>query len=156
MFNANLQKQLLSDFEKKSKIKSQEYSKFISDKMALMTIIYGQCTKATKTKINLGTAYKTDSQDGNLIKFLKQVRTVCFGSNDKGLSFGPYKQVVTVKLMNNNSNNKPHDLHGFKEKVKIKYDTVKAITRKFPNGTAAMMTLLTAAAPPLDWAHIVR
>ena len=62
------------------------------------------------------TIYNTDCQAGNLIKFLKQVRTVCFGSNDKGLSFGPYKQVGAVKLMNNCSNNKPYDPHGFKER----------------------------------------
>ena len=39
-----------------------------------------------------------------------------------------------------------------KKEVKIKYNAVKAITGKFPNGTAAMMTLLTAVAPPLDLA----
>ena len=51
-----------------------------------------------------------------------------------------------------NSNNKLHDPHGFKEEVKIKYDSVKAITKKIPNATAAMMALLGAAVPLLDWA----
>ena len=55
-----------------------------------------------------------------------------------------------MKQLNNNSNNKPNDPHGFKEEVKIKYNAVKEITRKFPNGTAAMMTLFAAVAPPLD------
>ena len=55
--------------------------------------------------------------------------------------------------MNNYSNNKPHDPHGFKEEVKIKYDAVKAITGKFPNGTAAMTALLAAAPPVIDWAE---
>ena len=32
-----------------------------------------------------------------------------------------------MKLMNNYSNNKPHNPHGFKEEVKIKYDAVKAV-----------------------------
>ena len=78
-------------------------------------------------------------------------RTVCFGSNNRGLSFEPYKQVVAVKLMNNYSNNKPHDPHGFKEEVNIKHDTVKAVIRKFPNGKGVMIKLLEATVPSLDW-----
>ena len=53
--------------------------------------------------------------------------------------------------MNNYSNNKLHDPHGFKEKVKIKYNTVKAIAGRFPNGTATMMTLLENNVPALTW-----
>ena len=45
--NANLQKQLLSDYERNSKLKSQEYSKFLQDKKSLITILYGQCDEAT-------------------------------------------------------------------------------------------------------------
>ena len=40
--NANLLKQLLLEFYKKSKIKSQEFSKFTANKKALMTIMFGQ------------------------------------------------------------------------------------------------------------------
>ena len=76
---------------------------------------------------------------------------IIFGDDDGDLSYTPYKQVVTVKLLNNFSNNKLHDPHGFKEEVKIKYNSVKAITGKFPNGTAAMMVLLAAETIPLDW-----
>ena len=57
VFDANLQKYILLDFNQKSKIKSQEYSKSIADKKALMTIIYGQCNEVTKTKIALGASY---------------------------------------------------------------------------------------------------
>ena len=39
--NANLQKQLLSDYERNSKNKSQEYNKFLADKKSLITIFYG-------------------------------------------------------------------------------------------------------------------
>ena len=53
--------------------------------------------------------------------------------------------------MKNFNNNKPHDPHGFKKEVKIKYDAGKAIAGKFPNDTAAMMALLGAAVPALDW-----
>ena len=142
VFDTNLQKQLLSDFNQKSKIKSQEYSKFIANKKALMTIIYGQCDEASKTKIAPGRTYEANNQDGILIEFLKRLRTVCFGSNDGGLSLGPYEQVIAVKSMNNYSNNRPHDPHSFKEQVKIKYDAIKAVIEKFPNGTGAMMELL--------------
>ena len=62
----------------------------------------------------------------------------------------PYKQVIAVKLMNNYSNNKPHDPHGFKEEVKIKYDVVKTVAGRFLNETAAMMELLGAAVPAID------
>ena len=131
VLNANLQKQLLSEFDQKSKIKSQEFSKFVADKKALMTIIFRQCNKATKTEISLGANYNAHRQAGNLIEFLNQLHTVCFRSDDGGLSYGPYKQVIEVKLMNNYSNNKPHDYHGFKEEVTIKYDAIKAVAGRF-------------------------
>ena len=54
--------------------------------------------------------------------------------------------------MNNFSNNKLYAPHDYKEEVKIKYDFVRAIAGKFPNGTAAMMLLLAVAVPALDWA----
>ena len=78
--------------------------------------------------------------------------TVCFGSNNGGLPFGPYKQVVAVESLNNFSNNKPHDPHGFKEEIKIKFNAVKAVVGKFSNGTGSMMELLKAEVPTLDWA----
>ena len=56
-----------------------------------------------------------------------------------------------MKSLNNFSNNKPHDPHGFKEEIKIKYDDVKAVAGRFPNGTAAMLELLRAERLALDW-----
>ena len=53
--------------------------------------------------------------------------------------------------MNDYSNNTLYDPHGFKEEVKIKYHVIKAIAGKFPNGTAAMMALLGATVPAIDW-----
>ena len=52
--NVNLQKQLLSEYERNSKDKSQEYSKFLRDKKILTTILFWQCDKATQTEIALG------------------------------------------------------------------------------------------------------
>ena len=94
-----------------------------------------------------------DSQDENIIEFLKRVHTVCFGRDNRGSSFGPYKQVVLVKSLNNFSNNKTHDSNGFKEKIKIKFNAVKAVVEKFPNGTEAMTKLLKAKPIPLTWAN---
>ena len=45
--DANLQKQLLSEYEHNSKNKSQEYSKFLADKKSLITILFGQYDEAT-------------------------------------------------------------------------------------------------------------
>ena len=108
-------------------------------------LIFGQCDEATKTKIALGENYAVDHQVGRLVEFLNRLHTVCFGSDDNGLSYGPYKQVIVVKSMNNYTNNEPYNLHDFKEQVKIKYEATKAIVRKFPNGTIALMKLLSKA-----------
>ena len=54
--------------------------------------------------------------------------------------------------MNNYSDNKPHDPHGFKEEVKIKYNVVRTEAKRVPNLTAAMLELLGAAVPPIDLA----
>ena len=51
VFDANLQKELLLEYKRNSKNKSQEYAKFLTDKKALITTIFGQCDEATKTKI---------------------------------------------------------------------------------------------------------
>ena len=91
-----------------------------------------------------------DRNTGRLLAFIERIRTVCFGGDDDGLSYGPYNQVVAIKLMNNYSNNKPYDPHDFKEQVKIKYKATKAIVRKFSNGTAALIDILNKAEAPLD------
>ena len=139
VFNPNLQKQLLSDYNQKSKLKLQEWSKLTADKKSLITIIFGQCDDATRTEIALGTNYKKDCEDGNLINFLTRLQTVCYGSEDRGLSFKPYKNVVVVKSLNNFSNAKPNDPHGFKEELKIKYNAILAVVGKFQNGTGPML-----------------
>ena len=73
VFDANLQKQLLFKYKQNSKNKSLEKAKFLVDKKALITIIFGQCDEATKTEIALGTTYTADPQAGNLVKFINQL-----------------------------------------------------------------------------------
>ena len=92
-FNANFQKELLLEYKRDSKNKSQEYTKFLVDKKALITISFGQCDEATKTEIALREIYDADCQAKKLSVFIEQTRTVCFGSNDGCLSYGPYKKL---------------------------------------------------------------
>ena len=125
--DANLQKQLLSECKRNSKLKSQEYSKFLQDIKSLITILYGQCDEATQTEIALEDSYTDDRNEERLLAFVDWLCAICFGGNDGGLSYPPYKQVVAVKSLNTYTNNKPQDPCGFKEQVKTKYKVTKAI-----------------------------
>lgn len=51
VLDANLPEEQLLEYKRNSKNKSQEYAKFLTDKKALITTIFGQCDEATKTKI---------------------------------------------------------------------------------------------------------
>ena len=148
VFNLYLLKQLLSEHNMKCKLKLQEWFKLTADKKSLMTIIYGQCDDAIRTEIALGDNYKITLANTELIRFLAILQTVCYRSDDGGVSFKPYKNVVVVKSLNNFSKAKPNDPHGFKEELKIKYDAVLAVVGKFPNGTGPMLELLKAEATP--------
>ena len=118
--NVNLQKQLLLKYKRNSQIKSQEYSKFLQDKKSVCTILYGQCDEATQTEIALGDNYTEDRDEGRLLAFIERLRAICFGGNNGGLSYPPYKQVVAIKSLNTYTNNEVHDPNGFKGQVKIK------------------------------------
>ena len=115
-----------------------------------MTIIFGQCNDPTRTKIALGTTYKTDCQDGSIISFLARLWTVCYGNDDGGLSIKPYKNVMTAKSLNNFSIVNPNDRHGFKEEFKTKHNSILAVVRKFQNRTDPIMELLKAEKRPFD------
>ena len=84
-----------------------------------MTITYGQCDNATRTEISIGARYKAICDDAEFINFLALVRKVCFGSNDGGLSFKPYKITMAMKSLNNFTNANPSDPHGFKEELDV-------------------------------------
>ena len=85
-FNANLQKKLLAEYEQKSDIKSKEQSKLIANKQSLITILFGQCNDATRTKMDIGTTYKADCGAGNLINFLTRLQTISYKRNGGVLS----------------------------------------------------------------------
>ena len=54
VLDANIQKQLLAEYEQKSKVKSQQWAKPLSDKKPLINILFGQWDDATRTEIALG------------------------------------------------------------------------------------------------------
>ena len=60
VYDAILQKELLLEYKRGSKNKSQEYAKFLADKKALITILFGKCDEASKTKIALGATYTAE------------------------------------------------------------------------------------------------
>ena len=60
---------------------------------------------------------------------------------------------MALKSLNNFTNVKPNNPYGFKENLKIKYDAVLAIVRKFLNCTGPMIELLKAESTPLTWAN---
>ena len=100
VFGANPQKELLSEYKRNSNNKSRVYAKFLADKKALITILFGQYDEPTKTKIALGAICAADRQAGRFSAFIKQMRTVCFGGDEGGLLYRPYKQIVAIKLLN--------------------------------------------------------
>ena len=98
------------EYKRNSKNKSQESTKFLADKKSLITILFGQCDKATQNKIALGANYTEDCNARRLLVFIERTRTVCFGGDDGGLSYGPYTQVVVIKSLNTYINNNPMTL----------------------------------------------
>ena len=69
--DANLQKELLSEYEYSCKNKCQEYSKFLVDKKSLITILFRQCDEATQTEIALRATYIADYNAGRLLAFIE-------------------------------------------------------------------------------------
>ena len=90
-------------------------------------ILFGQFDGVTQTEIALGDTYTVSRGEGRLLAFIERLRSICFGGDDGGLSYAPYKQVVAIKSFDTNINNDPNDPHGFKEQVKIKYEATKSI-----------------------------
>ena len=64
-----------------------------------MTLICGQCKGATLTVLALGSTYKDNCNDENLVAFLDQLRYVYDKSDAGGLSYKLYKIVVVIKLV---------------------------------------------------------
>ena len=137
--NANLQTTAIIGIQTQFKTQVSRVLQVHWDIKTLITIIFGQCDEATQTEIALGDNYAADRDEGMLLSFLERVHPICFGGNDGGLTYLPYKQVVAVKSLNTYTNNQVHDPNGLKEQVKIKYEATKTIVGRFSNGTATLM-----------------
>ena len=79
---ANFQKEIIFEYERNSKKKSQEYFKFLTDKKSLIIISFKQCDKATQIEISLGATHTVVRKTGRLLAFIEQTGTVCFGGDD--------------------------------------------------------------------------
>ena len=74
VFDANLQKQLLSKHNLEFKVEQQEWAKHIANKKVVMTLISRQCDNATLTELALRTTYGVNCNKENLIKFHNRLK----------------------------------------------------------------------------------
>jgi len=141
--NPNLQEELLSAYERKRKLQEKKWDALQENKKALITIIRGQLDAGTKNELEVSTGYDTAVTNGDIITILKNLRAICYGNDDGGISLKAYKAVLAVKSLNNFTNQKPHDPHTFKDDLIAKYQATLSLTNRFPNGTVFMETLLS-------------
>ena len=69
--DANLQKELLSEYKRNSQNKTQEYTKFLADKKSLIMMLFGQCDEANQTEIAFGANCTEDQVAGRLLVFIE-------------------------------------------------------------------------------------
>ena len=85
-------------------LKQIEWYKYTVDKKAIMTLVCGQCDKVMLSELALGTTNEADHNAGNFVNFLCQLQVICFQNNDGGLSYTPYKGVITLKSLHDFTN----------------------------------------------------
>ena len=71
IFDENLQKQLISEYEIQHHLKKTQWYKYIADEKVIMTLACGQCYEATLTKLALGAMYEVNCDAGNLVNCLE-------------------------------------------------------------------------------------
>ena len=71
--------------------------------------------KQPRPKFIFRVNYTEQRDAGRILAFIERLRSICFGGDDGGLLYGPYKQVVAIKLLNTYTNKDPNDPHSFKE-----------------------------------------
>ena len=87
------------------------------------------------------------------MNFLNQIQVIYYKNDDCGLSYTPYKGVVTIKSLYNFTNPRPEDPYGYKKELNVKYSARTAIAVKFPNATGFLEYLLAKEETPLSWNH---
>lgn len=141
--NPNLQEQLLSDYDRKRKMEDKKWENMQENKKSLIAIIHGQLDLGTKNEMEISPGYEAAVENGNIVTIIQNLRRLCYGDDDGGMLFKPYKAVLAVKALGNFANSKPHDPHTFKDELKTKFQATLAITNQFPNGTIFMEHLLS-------------
>ena len=134
-----LKEELLDEWRSKKKSEDTKWDKYKENKNSLITLIMGQLDEGTSNELELSPGYKKAIEDGDILNIIRNLRAICYGNYDGGLSYTPYKAVVAVKSLNNyQPPNKYTDPHVFKEEIKTKYQATLAMTGRFPNGTKFM------------------
>lgn len=139
----NLQEKLLSEYDRKRKLEEKKWDTMQDNKMSLITIIRGQLDLGTKNELEVFEGYELAMTNSDVLNILSKLRTICYGDDDGGLSFKPYKAALAVKTLNNFMNKKLHDQHAFKDELKTRFQATLALTNRFPNGTIFMEHLLS-------------
>ena len=138
----------MKEYDRKNKYEHTRWNKCQEDKSALITIIHGQLDDGTKNNLELSPEYEKAVVNADLVTVIKILRKICYGTDDGGMSFKPYKATVAVKSLNNFTNPKTSNPHKFKDELKTKYKGTLAIANRFPNGTVYMEEMLSRHDPP--------
>ena len=134
-----LKEELLGDWKSTKKFEDAKWNKCQENKRSLITLIIGQLDEGTTNELELSPGYEIAVNDGDVVKIINNLQTICYGNYDGGLSYTPYKAAIAVRSLNNfQPANKYTDPHVFKEELKTKYQATLAMTGHFPNGTKFM------------------
>ena len=78
----------------------------------------------------------------DLVGVLIVLCDLCVVNDDQGCSFCPMKAVTTTANLLNIKMGQKESATKFQERLKVKYISAKAVSGKFPIGTAALTTIL--------------
>ena len=130
--------ELLEKWSETRKHETKKLNKCQDDKKSLVTFIRGQLDEGTTNELELSPEYEKALKDGDVVKIISNLRTICYGNDDGGLSYRPYKAVIAAKGLTTYVTSNPADPHGFKDELRTRYNAALALTGKFPNGTVFM------------------
>lgn len=136
--DTEMKEELLGAWKAKKKFEDAKWNKCQEDKKKLITLIRGQLDEGTSNELELSEGYGTAIADGNVVKILKNLRAICFGDDDDGLSYKPSKAAVAVKSLCNFKSPKTNDPHYFKDELRTKFQATLALSNRFPCGTIYM------------------
>ena len=152
--NQYLMNLALGKYDRERKEKEKKWNNCQRDKKSVITVIRGQLDDDTLAELELSTGYELASENADIVTILNNLKAICFGGDDGGISFKPMSCMIAIKSLHNFVNHNPKDVYQFKDDVKTKFGATKAVSGKFPNGTMCMEYLLKAQTTPQtfdDW-----